>query len=80
HLNGDVTVLADAYQGKRFVSPNDIAVDSKGRIYFTDPCYGSRDGLEIMDDDSNPIEGVYRIDLDGKVTQIITHEVDRPNG
>lgn len=80
HLNGDVTVLADAYQGKRFVSPNDIAVDSRGRIYFTDPCYGSRDGLEIMDDDSNPIEGVYRIDLDGKVTQIITHEVDRPNG
>src|SRR5205807_5956665 len=26
------------------------------------------------------IEGVYRIDLDGKVTRVIGRELDRPNG
>src|SRR5215510_5982793 len=34
--DGTRTVLADRYQGKRLNSPNDLAVDSRGRIYFTD--------------------------------------------
>src|SRR5437773_7670322 len=34
---GERTVLADRYMGKRFNAPNDICLDSKGRIYFTDP-------------------------------------------
>jgi len=34
----------------------------------------------LFDDDGRAIEGVYRIDPDGKVTRVITHEVDRPNG
>lgn len=80
HLNGDVTVLAESYGGKRFATPNDIALDSKGRIYFTDPRYGSRDDMEIVDGEGKPIEGVYRIDPDGTITRLITHEVDRPNG
>ena len=75
-----IEVLADEYEGKKYNQPNDIAVDSKGRIYFTDPKYGSREGMEMLDEDGRAIEGVYRIDLDGKVTRIITHEVDRPNG
>jgi gluconolactonase len=36
--------------------------------------------MQILDDQNRPIEGVYRIDPDGAVTRIITHEVDRPNG
>ena len=55
-------------------------MDSQGRIYFTDPRYGSREGMEILDDQGRTIEGVYRIDLDGKVTRIIGRELDRPNG
>ncbi|MDP7656053.1 MAG: SMP-30/gluconolactonase/LRE family protein [Roseibacillus sp.] len=78
--NGTVTVLAERYQGKRFNSPNDLAVDSKGRIYFSDPRYGNRDDLEQFDDHGKEIEGVYRIDGPGKITRIITHEVHRPNG
>lgn len=77
---GRVTVLADRYDGKRFNQPNDLTRDSRGRIYFSDPRYGSRDGMEIRDDAGRAIEGVYRIDPDGKVTRVITHEVDRPNG
>jgi gluconolactonase len=73
-------VLADQYGGKRFNSPNDIAIDSKGRIYFSDPIYGPREGAEMLDAEGRIVEGVYRIELDGRVSRIIAHEVDRPNG
>src|SRR5262245_24508085 len=33
---GKVEVLADSYQGKPFVGPNDVTIDGKGRLYFTD--------------------------------------------
>lgn len=79
-LDGSVTVLADEYNGKRFNSPNDLAIDSKGRIYFSDPRYGPRGDLEQFDEEGREIEGVYRIDTDGKVTRIITHQAHRPNG
>jgi gluconolactonase len=78
--NGTVTVLADNFQGKKFNSPNDLAIDSKGRVYFSDPRYGGREDMQQIDANGKPIEGVYRIDTDGKVTRIIDHEVDRPNG
>jgi gluconolactonase len=73
-------VLTDNYRGKKYNQPNDIAVDSQGRIYFSDPKYGSRDGMEIKDSKGKLVEGVYRIDANGDVTRIITHEADRPNG
>jgi gluconolactonase len=78
--DGVTEVLADNYEGKKLNSPNDISLDSKGRIYFTDPRYGRMDDLEIKDSDGKFIEGVYRIDAPGKVTRILTHEVERPNG
>jgi gluconolactonase len=78
--DGSVTVLADNYEGKKFNSPNDLSIDSKGRIYFTDPRYGRRDTIEILDAQGKQVEGVYRIDAPGKVTRIIGHEVERPNG
>ena len=79
-LNGTITVLTDNFQGKKFNSPNDLAIDSKGRIYFSDPRYGGNEDLQQFDDSGKRIEGVYRIDPDGSVTRVITHEVDRPNG
>ncbi len=79
-LDGTITVLTDNYQGKKYAGPNDLTIDSQGRIYFTDPRYGPRTGLEIRDKQGKAVEGVYRIDPDGSVTQVITHQVDRPNG
>jgi gluconolactonase len=78
--DGSLTVLADGYEGKKLNSPNDLTMDSKGRIYFSDPRYGNRDSMEMRDASGRAIEGVYRIDAPGKITRIITHEVDRPNG
>ncbi len=70
---GAVTVLADSYEGKKFNSPNDLTIDSKGRIYFTDPRYGKRDTMEMKE------EAVYRMDGPGKVVRIIS-DLERPNG
>ena len=73
-VDGTVTVLADRYEGKKFNSPNDLTMDSRGRIYFSDPRYGKREGMELE-------EAVYRIDAPGKVSRVIPHAVvDRPNG
>lgn len=78
--DGRLTVLADRHDGHRFNQPNDLTVDSRGRVYFSDPCYGDRRGMEMVDADGRKVEGVYRVDPDGRVTRVITHEVDRPNG
>ena len=71
--DGRRTVLADRYQGKRLNSPNDLAIDGKGRIYFTDPRYSKRENLELDK------EGVYRIDPDGTLTRVVD-SLTRPNG
>lgn len=72
---GEYEVLTDRFEGKRYNSPNDICLDGRGRIYFTDPRYGDRSDMEMT------IEGVYRIDLDGRVTRILQQpDIQRPNG
>ncbi len=73
---GKITVLTNRFTGKRYNSPNDVCIDSKGRIWFTDPYYGTdRASLELA------VEGVYRIDADGSVAQVLTQRhVQRPNG
>ncbi len=38
--DGSVTVIADAYDGKRLNSPNDVAVHQDGSVWFTDPPFG----------------------------------------
>jgi gluconolactonase len=78
--DGTISVLTDRYEGKRYNQPNDITVDSKGRIYFSDPRYGNPKGMEMFDAKGKNIEGVYRIDPDGKVKRVISGEVERPNG
>jgi gluconolactonase len=79
-LDGTITVLAERFEGRRLNSPNDVTTDAAGRIYFTDPRYGPREDIEQRDAAGKPIEGVYRIDPDGKVTRVIAGEVERPNG
>jgi gluconolactonase len=71
--DGSVRVLADRWQGKRFNSPNDLTIDSRGRVFFTDPRYVGTEPREIE------TESVYRIDADGAVARIIT-DVQKPNG
>ena len=79
-LDGTIVVLTNSFGGKPYNQPNDLTVDAKGRIYFSDPRYGPRDGMEQRDPQGRTIEGVYRIDPDGKVTRVIGREVERANG
>lgn len=39
-LDGRRTVVADAFEGRRLNSPNDVIVASDGGVWFTDPTYG----------------------------------------
>jgi gluconolactonase len=77
--NGKKTILVSEYEGKRLNSPNDLALDREGRIWFTDPRYGSQEGREL-DHDS-----VYRITptADGATPwpiERLTFDTTRPNG
>jgi gluconolactonase len=79
--DGSIQVLARQFSGKPFNSPNDVSIDSKGRLYFTDPRYGQRGTMEQRDAAGQRIEGVYRIDPEGSVARILGRDsVDRPNG
>ena len=76
--DGGKRTLADSYQGKRFNSPNDLALHSSGAFYFTDPPYGLPAGAEDPRREQD-FSGVYRVSPDGKVT-LVTAELSRPNG
>ena len=65
--------IATLYDGKPFNSPNDVAVDARGRVYFTDPRYVGKEPVE------QPVQAVYRVDADGSVHRIIT-DAGKPNG
>ncbi len=78
--DGKRTVLTDSFGGKKYNQPNDLTIDSKNRIYFSDPRYGGRDDMQQKNDKGETIEGVYRIDTDGKVSRVIGREVERANG
>jgi gluconolactonase len=75
--HGDITVLADAFEGRRLNSPNDLVCRSDGTLYFTDPPFG----LPGMFDDPDrelPFSGVFMA-RDGAV-ELITGELEGPNG
>ena len=75
--NGQITVLADRYQGKRLNSPNDLVYRSDGSLYFTDPPFGLP---KLFDDPRKelPFSGVFRI-TDGRL-QLLTTDLTGPNG
>jgi gluconolactonase len=70
---GKATILAGRFSGRPFNSPNDVAIDERGRIYFSDPRYLGWEPIE------QPVMAVYRLDPDGKVHRIIT-DAGKPNG
>lgn len=69
---GKAYILTGQFDGRPYNAPNGVSIDNKGHIYFTDPRYL---GWEPM---YQPVEAVYRLDPDGKVTRIITN-VPKPN-
>lgn len=72
--SGDVTVLADEYEGKKLNSPNDLWIDAQRGVYFSDPRYGPEDDLEL--------DGfhVYYIPPGGKPLVRVIDDLVKPNG
>ncbi len=88
--HGQITVLADSYQGKRLNSPNDLVYKKDGSLYFTDPPYGlptqgDRDPAKQL-----AVNGVYRIPHareqtpgsapDRSKLELLIKDLPRPNG
>jgi gluconolactonase len=71
--DGAVRTLADRFEGKRFNSPNDLAIDALGRVYFTDPRYVGSEPREL------DFEAVFLVAPDGGMN-VATREVQKPNG
>jgi len=72
-------VVVDRYRGDRFNSPNDLAIDSEGRIWFTDPFYDCdwEDDKELELDHRS----VYRVDpADPPTLTRMTADTTNPNG
>ncbi len=71
--DGTVKTLADKFDGKRFNSPNDLAIDPGGNVYFTDPRYVGDDPRDL------DFECVFLVSPSGSV-KVATREVQKPNG
>ena len=70
--------IASNYQGKKFNSPNDVALRTNGDMFFTDPPYGLEKNME---DPMKEIQfqGVYKVTPEGQVT-LLVDSITRPNG
>lgn len=71
---GKTKILAGSYMARTFNSPNDLWIDPKGGVYFTDPRYGNRENL--------PQDGehVYYLSADRKKVSRVINDMVRPNG
>lgn len=73
-----ITVLLDNYQGKLFNGPNDLWIDSKGGIYFTDPYYQR----PYWERKKTELDGqhVYYLEKGKTVPNIVDSNLVKPNG
>ena len=78
--NGQVTVIAERYRGKRLNAPNDVVVASDGAIWFTDPGYGIDGEYEGHKDVFELPGHVYRCDPASGELTVVADDFVRPNG
>lgn len=79
---GVVTSIVDAYEGRRFNSPNDVVVASDGAIWFTDPPYGIHESGREGHPGSPEYGGCYvfrYVEATGELTAVVT-DMEHPNG
>ncbi len=70
---GELSVLADTYDGAKFNKPNDLWIDPKGGVYFSDPAYGR---VPVVQGG----EHVYYLSADRKRLIRVIEDHVRPNG
>lgn len=73
--DGSVTTLVEAFAGKPFNSPNDLALHPDGAIWFTDPTWGMRPRTQEQEH-----RGVYRFEpATGAIAEVVA-DFEQPNG
>ena len=72
--DGKAKVLTEKFEGKRFNSPNDVAVWKDGTLWFTDPPWGLRAPHEI------PGHWVYKLDPETGKVEVLIKDLAMPNG
>ncbi len=89
---GEVIVLADQYKGKKLNSPNDLWIDPKGGIYFTDPRYINArwiwvekgDGFKNFQDtlfrEEQNFRALYYLPPNGRPLRRVAQDFENPNG
>ncbi len=77
---GNITVVAKEYNGKRLNSPNDLVLAANGDVYFSDPHYGLMPGFGPQArPEEQSVRGIYRLKKDGTV-ELLSGGLEIPNG
>ncbi|MEO0679410.1 MAG: SMP-30/gluconolactonase/LRE family protein [Pseudomonadota bacterium] len=77
--DGQVTVLADGWNGRRFNAPNDVVVSADGAVWFTDPHYGLKTDYEGHRAEQELPCNVYRLSPRGELS-VVADDFACPNG
>nr|WP_316861586.1 SMP-30/gluconolactonase/LRE family protein [uncultured Cohaesibacter sp.] len=77
--SGEITVIADSFEGKKLNSPNDITCTSDGAIWFTDPPFGISSNYEGIKASSELPDALYRITPQGELMRVLD-DLAAPNG
>ncbi len=72
---GNVSVVCSLYHGKKINQPNDLWIDPKGGIYFSDPFYTGNP--KIIEQDG---KHVYYLSADHKSVIRVINDYEMPNG
>jgi len=79
-LDGSITVLMDAFDGKRLNAPNDVVLHPDGHVWFTDPGYGILLNYEGEKAEFELPANVYRLDPESGAVTVATGDMEKPNG
>ncbi|HEU4904376.1 MAG TPA: SMP-30/gluconolactonase/LRE family protein [Flavisolibacter sp.] len=74
---GELAPFITSFQNKPFNSPNDIIVDNRGRVFFSDPPYGLKEG-QLNPAKFQPLAAVYC--YDAGETRLVCDKYQYPNG
>lgn len=72
--DGKISSIAEAWQGKRLNSPNDVTVRRDGHVYFTDPA-----SKAVLEPQELGFNGVFHVTPQGQIL-LVTDKLTRPNG